>query len=170
MIKRTLIFAAIALAILLPIKYRLVETFVLDNTYMSPTLQRGKIYLIDRVTLKLRAPKRGDIVVVRSPIGEAGYQALRVIGLPGERVDIREKKVYINDSYHEEGMYVKRKNQLGTFESDNVPPRVVPEGNLYVMGDNRDESKDSSNWKDATGQRVYYVPMQNVSGILRGAF
>ena len=97
--------------------------------------------------------------------GETGF-IKRVIAVPGDEVELREKKVYFNGKQLEEPYTVyKRANERLT--GDNLGPLKVPEDCVFVLGDNRDESYDSTSWKDArTGKPIYFLPMKNIKGKL----
>jgi len=149
----------------------LLRTFVLDTISvasgsMEPTLVTGTHYWVNRWIYRLRSPGRGDIVDFTNPVdGNTGY-IKRVIAMPGDTVELRDKKVYLNGKVLEEPYTVyKRANERLT--GDNLGPLQVPEDCVFVLGDNRDESYDSTSWKDAkTGQHIYFLPMKNIKGRL----
>ena len=86
--------------------------------------------------------------------------------MPGDDVELREKKVYLNGKLLEEPYTVyKRANER--LAGDNMGPLKVPEGSVFVLGDNRDESYDSTSWRDIkTGKPIYFLPMKNIKGRL----
>ena len=90
----------------------------------------------------------------------------RVIGLPGEAIEIRGKKVFINGSALDEPYAAfKRKDEI--LVGDNLGPIKIPADSFFVMGDNRDESGDSRDWKDAaTGEHIYFVSGKDIKGRL----
>lgn len=103
----------------------------------------------------IRDVRRGDIVIFRFPENPALDYVKRVVGLPGETVEIRDKRVYINGapldepyvSFHDPTVIPPSLSLPEPFRSrDQMPPRVIPEGEYFVMGDNRDESYDSRYW------------------------
>jgi len=99
--------------------------------------------------IKFREPKRGEIVIFRYPLDTRKDFVKRVIGLPGEKIEIKDKVVYINDKKLKEP-YVQHIDPTiypaYMSKRDNFGPVVIPENEYFVMGDNRDESLDSRFW------------------------
>ena len=94
---------------------------------MAPALSEGEIVLVDRLAKYWKIPKRGDMVMFRTPDGAF---IKRIVGLPGETVDIQEGKVYIDGRPLDETAYAG--NYVGDME-----PVSVPEGKVFLLGDNR---------------------------------
>lgn len=103
---------------------------------MEPNLKEGDRIFISKDVEKI---ERGDIVIYRHPKDESQSFIHRIVGLPGEEIDIREGKVHINGKQLEES-YVKAGNILN---SQKLEPVKVPKESYFVMGDNRDRSNDS---------------------------
>jgi signal peptidase I len=137
-----LIAAALALALL--IKAFLFQAFYIPSESMVPTLNKNDRVLVNKLSYKLHDVHRGDIVVFTAPEGEEdGVKDLvkRVIGLPGDNIAFRDGVVYVNGSQLEEDYLPD-----GTITSQtcNVAAEVtVPANSYWVMGDNRQASKDS---------------------------
>ena len=119
-----------------------------DGYSMTPTLQNGEYILVNKLAYKMGEPQRGDIVVFVFPIDPHEDLIKRVIGLPGEKVSVHDGKVMINDVPLDEPYIAAAPLYNGDW--------VVPDGQLFVLGDNRNESKDSHQW--------LYLPMENVVG------
>lgn len=166
---RLLFLLAVALAVVLPVRLWVLEPIYIASASMEPTLPVGRHLFTDKLTLRLRSPRRGDIVVFVSPVGEEDEAVKRVIALPGETVELKEKKVFVNGQELDEP-YARHTRAMEKLEGDNLGPLVVPPGKLFVLGDNRDESKDSSVWKDAAGERLYFLPTASVRGVVRGVY
>lgn len=115
---------------------------------MEPSLKEGDRIFINKDVNKI---ERGDIVVYRYPGDEAQSFIHRIIGLPGEQVEIREGKVYIDGKQLEES-YVDAENII---HSQKLAPVTVPEENYFVMGDNRDHSNDSRFWGALPKKYIY---------------
>jgi signal peptidase I len=121
-----------------------------ESISMQPTLYAGNFIIVNKLAYQLGTPSRGDIIIFRyppDPEHEPPY-IKRVIGLSGDRVDVKNGKVFINDEPLREP-YI------------SAPPRyedswIVPEDSLFVLGDNRNSSSDSHSWG--------MVPMENVIG------
>ena len=106
----------------------------------------------ERALLPIRDYRRGDVVVFKSPEDPERDFIKRVIGLPGEKLEMRHKKIYIDDKPLDEP-YVhflepsRADGELTAFDKrETYGPVTVPEGHLFVMGDNRDNSQDSRYW------------------------
>jgi signal peptidase I len=119
-----------------------------DGFSMNPTLQDGEYILVNRLAYKIGNPVRGDIVVFSFPMDPRQDLIKRVIGLPGESISVQDGKVMINGVPLEEPYIAAPPIYNGTWE--------VPEGQLFVLGDNRNESKDSHEWG--------LLPLENVVG------
>lgn len=169
-LSRFLFLVAVALAIGLPVRYWVIEPIYIASESMEPALPTGTHAWMDRITLRLRRPKRNDIVVFASPVGDDFESVKRVIAVAGETVELREKKVFINGVELGEN-YVRHLRPDDRYPGDNVPPLTVPNGTIFVLGDNRDVSKDSATWTDpATKERVHLLPLKNVKGLVRGFY
>ncbi|MDD5657906.1 MAG: signal peptidase I [Elusimicrobia bacterium] len=167
---RVLFLIAATLAVLMPLRWWVAEPISVASPSMEPTLHVGTYLLLDKLTLRSRAPRRGDIVVLRSP-DEPGVDLIkRIVALSGESLELRQKRVYIDGRELDEP-YAVHSRQGERLEGDDLEARTVPAGNLFVLGDNRDESRDSSVWKDpATGEPRPFVPQANVLGLVRGIY
>ncbi len=88
----------------------------------------------------------------------------RVVAIGGDRVEMRDKKVYLNGQRLDEPFAVyKRANER--LVGDNIEELTVPEGHVFLLGDNRDESADSTTWKDAkTDTPIHFVPLKDIKG------
>lgn len=110
---------------------------------MMPTLEVGDYLLISKLSYTYRSPEREEMVVFEGPDHTKWIK--RVVGLPGEVVDIREGNIYINNVKVDETAYVAAEEQSTptTFEDAITFPYIIPEDSFFVLGDNRLASKDS---------------------------
>lgn len=142
----------IAFLIAVVIRYFLFTPIVVDGDSMMPTLENGDRMIVNKFGYMVGEPNRFDIVVFHAPEGKDYIK--RVIGLPGEHIEYRNDQLYINGEPIEEPYLDKYKSQLpsGNLTQDftmqdipNIDPNieVIPEGYVFVMGDNRRGSKDS---------------------------
>jgi signal peptidase I len=141
------VLPAIVIAVL--INLFLAQATRVYGSSMEPNLHTDQRLVVEKVSYRLHGPRRGDVVVLRLP--ERGPELLikRIIGLPGETIEVRNGTVYINDQPLEEPYTVRSAN-------GSYGPTIVPEGNVFVMGDNRGASNDS---------RVFGpVPLERVVG------
>jgi len=167
----------------------IVQAFEIPSDSMERTLLVGDYLLVNKIAyahgglwsgiLPYNNLKHGDIVVFRYPLHPTQHFVKRVIGLPGDRIHIVNKQVFVNGSPISENYTIFKSTQRDYFRDDfpttkyisgNVDPKwwiqmrkliedgslIVPEGNYFVLGDNRDDSLDSRYWG--------FVPQENVVG------
>lgn len=164
MIKRLLFLTAVAGVAAIALRAFVVEGIYVSSGSMEPTLPVGMHLFLDKVSVKMRVPRHGEIVVFPSPVARGRDLLKRIIGLPGDTIYIRKKRVYRNDELLAEP-YVQYTRADELLEGDNLGPLVVPAGMVFVLGDNRDESGDSRDWKDAvTGEHHYFIPIGSIKG------
>ena len=173
-LSRLVFLVGLALMIVLPVRQWVVEPIYIATPSMDPTLPVGAHVFLDKVTTRLRGPQRGDIIVFTPPPGaeaESGHEFVkRVIAVGGETIALEEKKVVVNGKpLDDDHAFHSRAGEA--LQGDNLGPLTVPDGMLFVLGDNRDESKDSSVWKDPkTGEPSPFLPVSNVKGLVRGFY
>ncbi|PIZ65889.1 signal peptidase I [Candidatus Roizmanbacteria bacterium CG_4_9_14_0_2_um_filter_39_13] len=138
---------------------------------MEPTFYNGNYIFTSKITYKMRAPHRGDVVVFHSPKNHDIEFIKRIIGLPGDTVLIEDNELYVNGKQIPE-QYISEKTTLvpGSFAQNGVPI-IVPEEQVFVMGDNRPRSSDSREFgtideKSIVGQVFYrYFPTDKIGSI-----
>lgn len=137
-------FALLALIIVIPIRIFIAEPFIVSGSSMVPTFENKDYLIIDKISYKLGAIKRYDVVVFRYPADTTKFFIKRIIGLPNETVDIKGNDVTITNGEYKEGFkllqpFVKNSTNNDThFELKN--------DEYFVMGDNRSASSDSRYW------------------------
>ena len=136
------IVIAISAAIAFALDKFIIVNARIPSASMEPTIMTGDRLIGNRLAYIKDNPQRGDVVIFLYPDNEKELFIKRVIGLPGETVNIRAGKVYINDSEEplDESAYLVS-TPLGDFG-----PYTVPEGAYFMMGDNRNNSMDSRYW------------------------
>jgi signal peptidase I len=135
-VRRILWFAAVIVALLL-IRSFVVEPVRVRSDSMEPTLPSGAVLLIDKLTYLTRGPDRGDVVVALDPrTGESIVK--RVVAVGGDSVGIEDGQLIVNGDPVVEN-YIDNDEMDGFFTG----PDVVPAGDVYLLGDNRDTSEDS---------------------------
>ena len=127
----------------------LTQRIKVESSSMEPTLFSNDYVVVNRLAYKLGEPHRGDIIVFKFPPDPTQIPYIkRVIGLPGDQVQIKSGKVFVNGVLLNEPYLKVTTNGSGEW--------TVPEGHLFVMGDNRNNSSDSRSWG--------WVPLGNVLG------
>ncbi len=142
----------IALIISLPIRFFVAEPFIVNGASMDPTFSTGQFLIVDRLTYRFESPKRGDVIVFEYPNNPSIFYIKRIIGLPGETMDIKNGKVFVSDS--------GKCPVPGTVAETRIDePYIDPNHasvdsecitlastEYFVMGDNRAQSSDSRIW------------------------
>ena len=155
--------AFILLAALLVIKGSLFESYFIPTNSMLPTLRSSDFILVSKLSYALRLPfipgtivswsqpARGDVIVFHRENGRLNglpggteYMVKRVIGVPGDSVQVKGASVYINSELLQEPYALWRPGG----QREDFGPVQVPAGRVFVLGDNRDESQDSRFWQD----------------------
>ena len=143
----------VALAMALVLKALIAQAFVIPSESMQPTLLEGDRILVDKFFYHLEAPRRGDLVVFDSLEDPGTFFVKRVIGLPGERVTVAGTEVFLDDRPLAEP-YRDVSSQLAP-PPDEVPSsHLVELEHLYLLGDNRLNSRDSRVWGTLPHSRV----------------
>ncbi len=125
----------------------LVGRYRIDGSSMNPTLQHGEYLLINNLSYYLNEPERGDIIVFHHPNSDLNL-IKRVIGLPGDQIEISDQHVKVNGVILDEPYIQAEPTYSGNW--------TVPEGQYFVLGDNRNSSSDSHSWQ--------YLPKENIIG------
>ena len=137
-------FVIIILVILIPLRFFVAEPFVVVGTSMDNTFKTGQYLIVDELTYHLRNPERGEVIIFHPPIDPSVYYIKRVIGLPGETVDIVNGKVTIINSAHPNGFVLNE--PYVSYPKDDSEKVTLGAGQYFVMGDNRAVSYDSRAW------------------------
>lgn len=130
------LFLAVATGFAVSIRENLLQVFRMAGNSMSPTLPEGARAFVRRDAYRAKDPQRNDLVAFRNPADRRQVWVKRVIGLPGDTLEIRSGVVYLNGNRWEEIATV----EIG---DGDLPPTVVPEHHCYVLGDHRANSRDS---------------------------
>ncbi len=118
--------------------------FQVNGISMFPTFKNGEYILTNLITLRLSPLKRGDVIVFIAPVDNTKDFIKRIIGLPGEKIFLHNGYVYINGKKLDESVYLASsiRTYAGAYLGEDQP-FTVPQGDYFVMGDNRPESSDS---------------------------
>lgn len=150
-------YVYIILMVVVGLGHGLVNTYVINTILfrsykipvgsMAPTLVEGDHVVTDKLHYRYQEPRRGEIVIFKYPEDETKQFLKRIIGMPGETIQIKNKTVYINEKALDDKAYTQRIDP-GIIDGsknprDNFGPTVVPQQSYFVLGDNRDQSLDS---------------------------
>jgi signal peptidase I len=171
----------LALLIALAVRSSVVQAFWVPSGSMLPTIQIGDHIFVNKLAYSVRLPligtevakigdlQRGDIVVFVSPIDPSTDLIKRVVAVAGDTVEIRDKVLYVNgERVPDQHAHFSDSTIQPNGPRDNMPPKKVPEGKFFVMGDNRDRSYDSRFWNfanvsDIKGQATFVYWSRDVS-------
>ena len=147
-------FVVIAAAIILPVRFFIAQPFIVSGESMSPTFENGQYLIIDELSYRLHPPARGDVAIFRYPKNPSEFFIKRIIGMPGEAVLLQNNVLTITAA---DGT-TERLNEPYVNNQGNGGPAeyLVPDGEYFVMGDNRRESSDSRVWG--------FLPARNIVG------
>ncbi|MBD1381331.1 signal peptidase I [Metabacillus arenae] len=137
----------IAIGLALVIRIFLFEPYLVEGSSMDPTLKDGERLFVNKTINYIGEFQRGDIVIIDGEEEDIHY-VKRLIGFPGDTIEVKEDKLYVNDKVVKESyLKVNKDNaeELGVYLTGNFGPIDVPEGQYFVMGDNRLNSMDSRN-------------------------
>ncbi len=151
----------ISLAIIVPVRYYILQPFFVKGASMESTFDNGDYVLIDELAFRFRQPQRGEVVVFRAPKDLSQFYIKRIIGLPNETVQIKNDKVTIFNDKNPKGFVLNESPYLnlgvqteGDFKVD------IGSDEYFVLGDNREHSSDSRIWgtvnKDLITGRVFF--------------
>lgn len=137
----------ISLAIVIPIRYFVAQPFIVRGASMEPNFKDRQYLIIDELSYFFRAPARHEVVVFRYPRDPSQFFIKRIIGLPGERIEIREGKITIFNDAHQDGLPLRESYLVPEGKATHPDMVIVLSNNDYfVLGDNRDFSSDSRFW------------------------
>lgn len=156
------------------IKKKYVQAYKIPSKSMLPALLPGDFILVDR-RLPARKPVRGEIIVFLFPLDETKDFINRVVAVEGDRVEIRDKRLYVNNTLVKDKPVLHQEPEVldaARSPRDNFGPITVPEDSFFVMGDNRDRAFDSRFWGvveqskiRGTARQIYWSWDPNASAI-----
>ncbi|MFH0739779.1 MAG: signal peptidase I [bacterium] len=151
----------VALAIVMPIRLFIFQPFIVKGASMEPSFHGGDYLIVDEISYRFKSPERGEVLVFKYPLDKSQRFIKRIIGLPGERVDIAAGKITITSAIGDKKLlneiYITTPFSEMVLENNSM---TLGENEYYVMGDNRSHSYDSRNWgvlkrEDIVGRVVF---------------
>jgi len=164
---------AIFFGIAFMLRASVVEAFKIPSSSMEPTLDIGDHILVNklsygfrlpfkvRTVFDFREPRHGDVVVFTLPDDPNTNIIKRVVGLPGDKVEVQGMKLLINDKVYDKD---SEHAQWIWGGKKDFGPVIVPPNKVIVLGDNRDQSKDSRFWTDANGNPDPFLDVSRIKG------
>ncbi len=145
---------AVAAAIALPIRYFVAQPFIVRGASMEPNFHEREYLVIDELSYYFRSPERGEVVVFHYPFDPSQYFIKRIIGLPGETVEIKDNSVFVTNSGHPEGMRLTESYLPDNLETRGNTRFILGPKEYVVLGDNRPFSSDSRSWGTLDGEYI----------------
>lgn len=166
----------LAAAVFLVIYVFLFRPFVVQGESMYPNFQDQEHVITDLVSYRFGDPKLGDVVVFKAPPDPEKDYIKRIIGVPGDSVSVKDGQVYVNNKLLNESAYLKDsvKTYGGAFLQDGASA-TVPDGDYFVLGDNRNASSDSRAWgfvkrSELIGKSFFIYWPLNKAGVVKNPF
>ncbi|MBI4132727.1 MAG: signal peptidase I [Candidatus Sungbacteria bacterium] len=164
--------ALIAAAIALPVRYFVAQPFIVRGASMEPNFYDREYLVVDELSYFFRTPERGEVVVFRYPLNPREYFIKRIVGLPGETVEIRDGAVFVANAAHPDGVRIEESYLPSDLERQGNARFTLGPNEYVVLGDNRPFSSDSRNWgamdrKFITGRVVFRAWPIARAGVLR---
>lgn len=145
----------LAFAIVIPIRFFLFQPFVIQGASMEPNFHETDYLIVDELSYRFRAPERGEVVVFKYPYDTSKRFIKRIIGLPGETVEIKDGKVIITETGGRQTTLSEPYIPAGLVAPD-MSAYQLGQGQYFVLGDNRPYSSDSQDWGE--------LPFKNIIG------
>jgi len=136
----------ISLAIIIPIRYFLIQPFFVQGASMEPNFLDGDYLIVDEISYRFEVPQRGDVIIFRYPLDQSEFFIKRVIGLPGETIKIQDGRVFIYNQENPQGVILNEAQYLPDVYTAGDMEIVLKAGEYFVLGDNRGSSSDSRRW------------------------
>lgn len=136
----------ISLAIVVPIRYFLIQPFYVQGASMEPNFLDGDYLIVDEISYRFENPQRGDVVIFKYPLDPSQFFIKRIIGLPGETVKIEEGRIFISGNDETKKIILNESDYLRDVYTAGGLEVSLKDGEYFVLGDNRGSSSDSRKW------------------------
>ncbi|MDP3735223.1 MAG: signal peptidase I [bacterium] len=160
-------FLVIISAVVFAIRLYIATPFIVSGSSMDPTFAHGEYLIVDEISYRLREPKRGDVIVFRFPQKRTQFFIKRIIGLPGETVEIQDGTLSVKNEGTPRGFVLDEPYLVGGTAGSFLV--TLGESDYFVLGDNRSASFDSRSWgtlpRDLIVGRALarLFPLQNIA-------
>ncbi|MES2437184.1 MAG: signal peptidase I [Patescibacteria group bacterium] len=151
-------FTLFALLIVLPIRLFIAQPFIVSGASMDPAYETGEYLIVDQLSYHLNDPARGDVVIFKYPKDETKYFIKRVIGLPGDTVQIDGTQVIIFNDANPDGLKLREPYISFANEKEDSLRVTLKDDQYFVMGDNRRQSSDSRSWGTLPRELIVGTP------------
>lgn len=142
-VMETLKVVFLSLAIIIPVRYFLIQPFYVKGASMEPSYLDHEYLIIDEISYRFREPRRGEVIVFHPPNNERQYYIKRVVGIPGDRVRVTGGQVFLYNAGHQEGIRVEEPFLASGTQTFGEVDTVLKQDQYFVLGDHREASLDS---------------------------
>lgn len=146
-------FSLIALIIVIPIRMFVAQPFIVSGASMENTFHSGEYLIVDQLSYELRKPERDEVIVFRYPRDPSKFFIKRIIGVPGDTINITGSTVRISNAAQPNG-FILNEPYIKSMEAGAPVNEVLGDREYFVMGDNRDQSSDSRVWGVLQEERI----------------
>lgn len=146
--------AVISLAIIIPVRYFLIQPFVVKGSSMEPNFSSGDYLIVDEISYRFSEPERGDVVVFKYPKNPSQYYIKRIIALPGEKIQIENGDIIVYNNEFPGGIEIDESYIPMDVNTPGDVDAVVGEDKYFVLGDNRTASSDSRVWGELSKDEI----------------
>ncbi len=146
----------ISLVIIIPIRFYVIQPFIVEGDSMTPNFHDGEYLIVDEISYRFKAPERGQVVIFHPPQSPATYYIKRIIGLPGETVELKDGKIYIYNQDFPQGKSLDEAVYLTNSAVNELTKITLQDDQYYLIGDNRNNSLDS--------RRLGPINLKNIKG------
>lgn len=146
-------FSIIALIIVIPIRMFIAQPFIVSGASMDDTFHSGEYLIVDQLTYHFESPARGEVVIFRYPRDPSKFFIKRVIGVPGDTVEIIGSQIRITNAASPDGFFLTEPYVADMQPSGDLT-ETLGEREYFVMGDNRNQSSDSRAWGILQEERI----------------
>lgn len=164
-------FLAPVVIVVLLVRTYIAQPFIVDGESMAPNFHTGHYLIIDEISYRFNEPKRGDVVVLRYPLEPKRFFLKRIIGMPGDRITLKDGKVFLTNAQYPAGVVIDEpyENQV-TYPAGPYKDVTLKEGEYFAMGDNRSGSSDSRSWgilprKNIVGRALFRLFPLKLAGV-----
>ncbi len=156
--KDVLTFLLLVFLIVVPIRIFVAQPFIVNGASMDPTFNTGQYLIVDQLSYRFNSPKRGDVVVFRYPNDPNQFFIKRIIGLPGEKLEIQQGSVTVYSKENPSGVKLEEPYIKNNSKNDNLVI-ALNKDEYYVLGDNRSASSDSRSWGPLSASEIIGRPL-----------
>lgn len=142
-IKELISFAVLSIVIVIPIRVFVAQPFIVSGESMYSTFETGQYLIVDQISYRFQEPQRGDVIIFRFPENPSKFFIKRIVGLPGEIIQLESQNVYI---ISKNGERKKIEEEYISSSRDSFQTIELSDKEYFVMGDNRLASLDSRSW------------------------